>query len=289
MKTKKIIPVLIFILMISGIAGSAYAESSSTAKVVDDAGILTDEEFNEIETKLDEVSLANYTDFAVFFESTTPSEYYDNYGDDHVMYYCADLWDYGGYSDDGVVLMITVDDREWTIVTEGAGSVYFGDAIQADLSDAILPYLQADDFSGAALEYASFVTERMNSLNSSDSESESSTDSDYETPYTEDVSTFGIFMDSLRANFVKLIAVALVLGLIVAAIRNIKLKSELTSVRSQSAAADYIVPGSVNLRAQRDTFLYRDVTRTRKEKHEDNDSSFTSSSGDSHTGSHGSF
>ena len=44
------------------------------------------------------------------------------------------------------------------------------------------------------------------------------------------------------------------------------LKGQLKSVRMQAAASSYVRPGSMELRQQRDIFLFRNVTRTARPK-----------------------
>jgi uncharacterized membrane protein YgcG len=53
------------------------------------------------------------------------------------------------------------------------------------------------------------------------------------------------------------------------------LKAQLKSVAVKTEASDYIVPGSFNLRNSRDFFLYKTVSRVKRES--------SSSSGSSHS------
>ena len=57
------------------------------------------------------------------------------------------------------------------------------------------------------------------------------------------------------------IGIGIAAGLLVVFI----LKGQLTSVRKQNQAAAYIKQGSMNVTVRRDTFMYRNVTRTKKE------------------------
>ena len=58
-----------------------------------------------------------------------------------------------------------------------------------------------------------------------------------------------------------LLVIGIVAGLIVAFI----LKGQLKSVRKQDKANVYVKPGSMQLTLQNDLFLYREVSKTKKE------------------------
>lgn len=75
---------------------------------------------------------------------------------------------------------------------------------------------------------------------------------------------------------------ALLIGFVVAMIITRSLKSQLTSVKPENAASNYVRQGSMHLTDSRDTFLYHTVSRTAIPK--SNSSSHTSSGGGSYSG-----
>ena len=82
--------------------------------------------------------------------------------------------------------------------------------------------------------------------------------------------------------------VAAVVALIIVSI----MKSSLKTVKSQRSAVNFIVEGSMKLTENRDTFLYKNVTKRAKPKnnsHRGGSSTHRSSSGRSHGGSRGKF
>ena len=86
--------------------------------------------------------------------------------------------------------------------------------------------------------------------------------------------------------------IALVAGLLIAAIYTASLKGQLKSVQAQRAAASYVKNGSLNVTNSRDFFLYRHVSRTEKSSSSDSRSgsgTHTSSSGATHGGGGGKF
>lgn len=75
---------------------------------------------------------------------------------------------------------------------------------------------------------------------------------------------------------------ALLIGFAVAMIILMSMRSKLTSVKPESAAANYVRSNSMKVTDSRDTFLYNTVSRTAKPK--DNGGSHTSSGGGSYSG-----
>lgn len=63
----------------------------------------------------------------------------------------------------------------------------------------------------------------------------------------------------------KHLLIALIVGIIAGIVVAIILKKQLKSVRQQKQANVYIKSGSMQITASRDLFLYREVSRTRKQ------------------------
>jgi uncharacterized protein len=57
-----------------------------------------------------------------------------------------------------------------------------------------------------------------------------------------------------------------VIGLVIALIVTGVMKGKLKTVRPKHAAADYVRPGSMDLRVRRDLYLYRTVSRRPRPK-----------------------
>ena len=69
------------------------------------------------------------------------------------------------------------------------------------------------------------------------------------------------------------------------------MRGQMKTVRMKPDAADYMVDGSLQITRSNDIFLYHQVTKTAKPKDDDSGGSsvHTSSSGETHGGSGGSF
>ena len=85
-----------------------------------------------------------------------------------------------------------------------------------------------------------------------------------------------------------MLPLAIGIGLVLALIIMSSLRSKLKSVKMERGAANYVRPGSMNLTASRDTFLYNTVSRREKPKN-NGSSTHTSSGGGTHGGGGRSF
>ena len=245
-------------------------DGAHPARLVDGAGLLSDEEEQLLTQKLDEVSERQKFDVVIVTASTlngkSPMEYADDY------------YDYNGYgfgaNNDGALLLVSMEDRDWWISTTGFGITAMTDfgieklgenLIKNGLSDG--DYYQA--FKSFASDCDSYVTQAKNG-----------------SPV--DVNTY-----KAPFQFVKRIGTSAIIGLIVSLIVGSSLKGKMTSVKAAKAAAEYTRPGSFYLRDQSDVFLYNQVSRTAKPQETRSggggSSTHTSSSGTSHGGGGGKF
>ena len=67
-------------------------------------------------------------------------------------------------------------------------------------------------------------------------------------------------------NVGRSILIAVVAGVVIALIVTLTMKSRLKTVRPNNSAREFIKKGSLDLRVNRDTFLYRRVERTAKQQ-----------------------
>lgn len=224
--------------------------SASNSRLVDDAGLLTAEEYTEVLNTLNEISERQKFDVVVHTTNSTNGQYIRDYADDY--------FDYNGYGFgskyDGAILVIDMGGRDWWISGCGRGVDNIDSSVIEKIGDEITPYLSSGDYSTGMITYAEMCDDYCNGA-----------------PY----------------NWFFGIVISVGIGFAIALISVFSMKSKLKSVRFQPAAKDYLVPGSMNVTASRDIFLYRNVTRRAKPK--ENSSSHTSSSGRSHSGGGGSF
>lgn len=222
-------------------------------RLVDVAGVIPDDKEASLTALLDSKSEETKLDIAVVTVSSTNGKEPEAYADDY--------YDYNGFgygkSRDGLVLLISFDPRYVHVSTCGkAEKIIRTDDIDSFL-DIFYYEIKTENFTKAVELYVGGVEKEVSDYNS--------------TP-------------------LKLVAVALIAGFIIASIIVKSMKSKLVTVRSKTEAAEYVIPGSLALTAQNDAFLYRNVTRTAIPKESSSSGgSHTSSSGSSHGGGGRSF
>lgn len=279
-KSIKIFALLLMFTLVLGFgipAVSVYAEEipqdRQLSRLVDDAGLLTDSEEQELETKLDEISDRQECDVVVVTVNSLDGKSAQDYADD--------FFDYQGYGygddDSGVLFLIGMDDRKWAITTYGYGITAFTDYGLQYMEDAFLPYLKDGEYKEAFTEYASLCDDLLTQARDGH-------------PYNVDSSDEkpGVFTAVFWG------AVDLLIGFAIAFIIALVKKSKLKSVKKQVAANAYKKPGSMNVTRSEDRYINSIVTHRIIHRDDDNHSSggsttHVSSSGRSHGGSSGSF
>ncbi|MBE7056086.1 MAG: TPM domain-containing protein [Ruminococcaceae bacterium] len=235
--------------------------SVDTPLLIDSANLLDDFEESDILSQLEEISERQGMDVVIIttnsLEGYSPMEYAD------------DFYDYHGYRDDGILLLISMEARDWWISTSGFGITAFTDAGIEYISEELLNFLSDDMFYFAFDSYASLCDDFITQAKTGE-------------PYDYNNLPKDVF------DLVIYFLISLVIGFIVAFIATAVMKHKLKSVYSKTEAHEYIKDGSMNITRSRDIFLYRNIRRTSKPKNTSS-STHTSSSGRSHGGSGGKF
>ena len=261
---KKIAVLLTAILVLAALINpqttlETQAESLHPLRVVDEADILTLDEEDELSMIVDEISERHEFDVVIVTLNSLNGE--------DIQYYAADYYDYGGYgmgeNYDGAMFIMSMEEREWFILTTGYGIEVLTDSEIDNIGENMVPYLSAGDYEEAFRIFANEV--------------------DMEVEY-------GVEVPRTPApNILLSIGAGLVLGLIPAFIMRGKLKS----VRMQASAGRYEDRGSRNVTTRQDIFLYHTVNRVPKSDENRSggggSSTFSGSSGRSHGGRGGGF
>lgn len=277
---KKIIPVfLASVLTLSGTAGfmtgmlqeNVYAaEEIHTERLADFADLLDDDQEEELEAKLDQVSEDYNCDVVVITEESidgaTPVDYADDF---------FDYNDYGmGDDKSGILFLITMSERKWCISTHGEAIQIFTDAGQKYMTDSFVSYLSDGEYYEGFMKFADLCEEFI---------IQAQTGEPYDVDNLPEEST----------PFYITLLISLAIGFVIAVIVSVVMRSQMKTVHMKPNAGDYLTAGSLHVNRSRDMFLYNQVTRTAKPKEESSggggSSTHTSSSGETHGGSSGSF
>lgn len=259
---KRILSLLGILLLAVCLIQPTFA-SDGIARLVDEADLLTDSEEAALSAKLDEISLRQNLDVVIVTVNSI--------GDRTATEYADDTYDYSGYSDDGVLLLISIDEREWAVSTSGYGITAFTDAGLDYLTDQFADQMSDGEWNDAFHSFAwlcdDFITQAKTG-----------------SPYDAGNLPKKPFTPILTG------LVSLGIGFVIAFFRMNKWKNQLYSVQAKAAAKEYVKGGSLRLTEQKDLFLYRRVDRREKsESSSGGSSTHTSSSGKTHGGTSGSF
>lgn len=271
MKMKKHIFSVLFtlILCIATMITPAFAKADMP-RLVDNAGLLTDAEQSRLLAKLDEISEKQRADIVVVTADTLDGK--------TPMDYAEDFYDYNGYGYgeeyDGVLLLVSIEDRDWWISTCGYGMTAITDDGINYISDKFLPYMKDGNYAKAFSTYAKLCDDFFSQAKNGQ-------------PYD------GEHMPKEPFNFGLWLLVAVGIGIGIALGTTGSMKKKLKSVKLQSAAGNYVKANSMNITESRDIFLYNTVTRTEKPKSGNSSSggssTHCSSSGQTHGGGGGKF
>lgn len=241
--------------------------------LVDEAGLLSEEESSTLINKLEEISQRQKNEVAVVTVNSLEGKTAEAYADDY--------YDYNGYgygeNDDGLLLLVSMEEREWAVTTYGyCHTVAFTDAGLDYISSEFRRKLSSGEYAKAFDCFADLCDDFLTQAATGE-------------PYDVDnmpkgkVSPFWLYTDLVVAFFISF-------GIVKGKSRNLK------SVKKQESAKAYERRGSLSLRRSTDSFVNRIVTQKtiRNEKNSSSgssggSSSHISSSGRSHGGTSGKF
>lgn len=260
---KKCLSLLCLLLLCMVMVLPAYAANPGS-RLADDADYLTASEETELLHKLDEISNRQGLDIVIV---TIPALYGEN-----ITAFADDYYDENGFHPDGILLLISDYDREWAISTAGYGMTVFTDAGQEYLVGQFMDALSDGWYSSAFQIFADLCDDFI-------------TQAKTDRPYDVGNLPRGPF------DMGKSLLISVGVGLFAALLITGVMRSQLKTVREQTAAAQYVKNGRLNRSESREMFLYRQVHRQKRETKKSGGGSSThiSSSGRTHGGSRGKF
>ena len=222
---KKFISVALFLAMCLILATAASASYGD--RLYDGADLLTAMEEDQILLRLDDVSRKYGVDVVIVTVDTVGYQSLSGFSDDY--------YDENGYDEDCVILLVSMAEREWDILTNGScyeaitssGIDSIGELMTDDLSEG--NYVEAFETYISRCEY--YINGHANGY-----------------PF----------------EWGPTLLISLLVGLTVALIVTSIMKAQLKSVRANDTATEYVRRGSMNIKVSRDIFLYRHVSRIKK-------------------------
>lgn len=216
----------------------------------DSADLLTDQEEAELTNILLDVSHKHQAQIIISTISSLEEGNIDRFVEN-----LFDSMGYGyGENRDGVLLLVCMDPREYRILSNGfAGKAIESNEIDA-IGSAVATGLSGGNYVDAFETYADLCDYYLDG-----------------------------YLNGFPFKFGKNFVISLLIGMVIGVVIALILKGQLKSVRKQNQAHVYVKPGSMHLTTSRDFFLYRTVSRTKKE------SSSSGSSGSSRNVGGGSF
>ena len=145
-----------------------------------------------------------------------------------------------------------MDIGQWRILANGyAGEVINTEAINA-IGAGIVPELSAANYAAAFDKFADLCADYLQS-----------------------------YRDGFSFNFGKTLIICLGIGIVVGLIVTLVLKGRLKSVYKQNQANNYVKQDSMQVRVSNDLYLYREVSRAKKESSNKSSGSSRSTGGGS--------
>ena len=256
-------------------------------RVADFAGVISESELKSLNELADTVSEQYACDVAVVFVSSLDGK--------DVVSFADDFYDYNGYGygygDDGILLLISVGDREYATSTYGTGRTIFPSyRISSEIEPGMLSYLKRSDWAGAAQSFIYSSSEVLEAYASGAYDQNQQNewrpgDTERATPKITPIGA----------------AISAIIGFFTGGIPAGSMKRQLKSVQKKYGAANYSREG-LRLNRSDDYFLYMNVSKTPIPRDTDRDHSSSghsshssggsvhfSSSGRSHGGTHGKF
>lgn len=197
-------------------------------RLVDNADILTQSEEADVLSELNAVSQKLNFDVVVFTVETLDGRSAVNAAET--------IYDNGGYSGDGVILLISMEDSAWCITATGYGTNALNENARDKIGRAVQSELSAGEFASAFITFAQQCEERVSLAQSGE---------EYREPF----------------DFLKTVVIGFVISFIVGLIVTGSMAGQLKSVHMQTAAAEYVKKDSLKLAASGERFLYKKLDK----------------------------
>ena len=258
---RRLISFLLIMLLFSAMASAAHAEGATyatIANVVDTAGVLTEEQVQDLETTAESLSEKYRCSIYIiivedFTRYTNSRDIYDLAVEMYSQYSLG--WDNGNGDSkrDCLVLLMSMKDRDYALDTNGyVGNKAFNEPGMYRLEQVMLPYFRQNDWYNG---YRAFLKCAEDLLITPLEENTY-------VPQTTQVVSHGYDdgQQSRKNPFAPIIIVFF--PLLIAFIVCSSFRKQMKTANEQTTAGGYIAPPGVKMNIRRDDFVNRTVTRT---------------------------
>ena len=232
--------------------------------LVDRGGLLTPDEIEELSCKLFQISQDYQFNVAIVTERSIGNYDIDGYAK---QVFTSSEYGYENTAD-GILLVISMNDRKYSVVRDGYGYDAFSDGGLQYIVKHFVKKLSSGDYYKAFNTYADLCEKFLKKAKSGK-------------PYTDNNLPHDL---PSAGQWAVIVGLGGLLGVGV----TLLMKRQLHTVRRKTAAGQYVREGSFRLTGKQDIFLYSHVSRTAKPKESRSSGGGSSSGGGgSHSGPSG--
>lgn len=238
-------------LLIAALCMSLWIPSfANTAELpplplLDQADLLSRDEESLLNARLGEYSIIYDAQICIVTVTST-----EGMGADRYVNHLYDSMGFGlGQDHSGILLLVCMEEQEFRILSNGTANAAIGDWEIEKISDAIFSDISSGNYAAAFQEFIDQCDYYLDG-----------------------------YINGFPFDWGQNLVIALVIGLVAGLITAFALKAQLKSVRRQHQADAYVKSGSMQVTTHSDLYLYRNISRVRKQN---NNSSGSRSGGSS--------
>lgn len=278
---QKLICLILCLLLLPSLFLTVSAEQQY---VIDNADLMSSSE----EAALEEKALALREEYGMDVVILTV----DSLDGQRPQDYADDYYDYNGYADDGLLFLLSMEERDWYISTKGNAIYALTDYGIQQVGETALPYLGDGDYYGGFDAFLDALPTYFSAYyDGAPIDGYADTSGDYYHGDQEDVVYYDDYYDEPgQVN----IWISIVIGVVAGGVTVLIMRGAMNTKRRQRSAANYMNDSTYHLRTNLDMFLYSNITKTRIQQESSSSggggsSVHTSSSGSTHGGGGGKF
>ena len=246
---KRLISLLLCLLLVCAAVPAVFANnllvvSNAKELVVDEAGLLSEEEKADLSQRAQEISQRQDCDVVIVTVNGLGYQTAEEYADDY--------FDYKGYGTgndrSGILFLISMEDRDFAISTRGEAINAFTDnALNYIFTQKLRSSLSGNAFYQAFSAFLKASDSMLNVYRGTASDAE--------------MQEYGAFLSNgdptpRQHNYVGSVIIALILGFLVAYIPMSSLKAQVKNVHKKANATGYHIKDSMHLNVSNDRYLY---------------------------------